>query len=81
MQQRPSHEMNLPRKFLRMCRRACCRSKVADSSGADLSGAKLLMGTLVLRRVLRREVLGRGEAAGRPAAAPLGRLACWPTRP
>ncbi len=61
MQQRSSHEMNLPRKFLRMCRQALRRSKVADSSGADLTGAKLLMGTLVLRRVLRRTVLDRGE--------------------
>ena len=61
MQQRPSHELNLPRKFLRMCRGALLRSKVADSSGAELTGAKLLMGTLVLRRVLRREVLGRDE--------------------
>ena len=61
MQQRRAHEMNLPRKFLRMCRGALLRSKVADSSGADLSGAKLLMGTLVFRRLLRREVLGRDE--------------------
>ena len=61
MQQRPSYEMNLPRKFLRTCRGAMLRSKVADSSGADLTGAKLLIGTLVLRRVLRREVLDRRE--------------------
>ncbi len=61
MQQRPSHELNLPRKFLRTCRGALLRSKVADSSGVELSGAKLLMGTLVLRRALRREVLARDE--------------------
>ena len=63
MQQRPSYEMNLPRKFLRTCRGAMLRSKVADSSGADLTGAKLLMGTLVLRRVLRREVLDRRRSS------------------
>ena len=61
MQQRPSSELNLPRKFLRMCRHAMRRPKVADSSGAELSGARLLTATLIFRRLLRREVLGADE--------------------
>ena len=44
MQQRPSQEINLPRKFLRMCRAAMLRPKVADSSGVELTGGKLLDG-------------------------------------
>ena len=39
MPQQPGNELNLPRKFLRMCRGAMLRPKVADSSGAELSGA------------------------------------------
>ena len=35
MQQRPSQEVNLPRKFLRMCRAAMLRPKVADSSARN----------------------------------------------
>ncbi len=61
MQQRPSGEINLPRKFLRMCRAAMLRPKLADSSGVELTGGKLLAGALVFRRVLRREVLDADE--------------------
>ncbi|MCE9548366.1 MAG: MFS transporter [Planctomycetia bacterium] len=53
---RKERTMNLPKAFLKACRRAGGRSKVADSTGANLSGRNLLMRTLILRRVLRREL-------------------------
>jgi acyl-[acyl-carrier-protein]-phospholipid O-acyltransferase / long-chain-fatty-acid--[acyl-carrier-protein] ligase len=53
--------MNLPRKFLRMCRAQMSKAKAADSSGVELSGAGLLTRTLVLRRLLRRLVLNADE--------------------
>jgi acyl-[acyl-carrier-protein]-phospholipid O-acyltransferase/long-chain-fatty-acid--[acyl-carrier-protein] ligase len=61
MQQQTNSQLNLPRKFLRMCRNAMRRAKVADSSGAELTGATLLISTLAFRRVLRREILGKQE--------------------
>lgn len=54
-------DVNLPRRFLRMCRRARFREKVADSTGMRLSGGSLLTRTLVLRRLLRRGVLAANE--------------------
>ncbi len=57
----PFHDLVLPRKFLRMCRRNLRRTKVADSSGLELTGAALLTATLALRRLLRREVLANDE--------------------
>ncbi len=54
-------DMNLPRRFLRMCRRARFREKAADSTGMRLSGGSLLTRTLILRRLLRREVLAGDE--------------------
>jgi acyl-[acyl-carrier-protein]-phospholipid O-acyltransferase / long-chain-fatty-acid--[acyl-carrier-protein] ligase len=52
------HDLILPRRFLRMCRRRMRRLKVADSTGVELTGVALLTRTLVLRRALRRELLG-----------------------
>ncbi len=49
---------NLPREFIRRCKKQKFRSKVADSSGADLTGGMMLLRTLVLRRLLNRNVLG-----------------------
>lgn len=46
--------MNLPRDFLKACRRAWRRSKVADSTGAELTGKQLLIKSLALRRALLR---------------------------
>ena len=57
----PIHDLILPRKFLRMCRRRMRGPKVADSTGVELTGAGLLTRTLVLRRLLRREVLAADE--------------------
>ncbi len=54
-------DMNLPRRFLRMCRRARFREKAADSTGMRLTGGSLLVRTLILRRLLRREVLAADE--------------------
>jgi acyl-[acyl-carrier-protein]-phospholipid O-acyltransferase/long-chain-fatty-acid--[acyl-carrier-protein] ligase len=53
--------MVLPRKFLRVCRRAGRRMKVADSTGVELSGNDLLLRTLIVRRLLRREILAPDE--------------------
>ncbi len=55
------HAMNLPRRFLRMCRRARFREKVADSTGMRLTGGSLLTRTLILRRLLRRHALAGDE--------------------
>ena len=61
MADKQQEEMNLPRKFLRMCRANRLRIKVADSRGDELSGAALMTRTLVVRRLLRREVLADDE--------------------
>jgi len=54
--------MNLPRMFLRNCRKSMSRSKVADSAGQDLvSGAQLLLRTLIVKRLLERDVLAADE--------------------
>ncbi len=55
------HAMNLPRRFLRMCRRARFREKVADSTGMRLTGGSMLTRTLILRRLLRRHALAGDE--------------------
>lgn len=55
------HDLILPRKFLRMCRRRMRSPKAADSTGAELTGGALLTRTLVLRRLLRRDVLASNE--------------------
>ena len=57
----PFHDLVLPRKFLRMCRRNLRRTKIVDSSGLELTGAALLTATLALRRLLRRDVLAGDE--------------------
>lgn len=54
-------EMNLPRMFLRNCRKSMSRSKVADSAGQDLSGGQLLLRTLIVKRLLERNVLAADE--------------------
>ncbi|MDZ7616796.1 MAG: acyl-[ACP]--phospholipid O-acyltransferase [Patescibacteria group bacterium] len=54
-------DMNLARRFLRMCRSARWREKVVDSTGVHLRGGSLLTRTLILRRLLRREVLADDE--------------------
>ena len=61
MEYRKDEEMNLPRMFLRNCRRNRGRSKVADSAGQDLTGGQLLMRTLVVKRLLERLVLAADE--------------------
>lgn len=53
--------LNLPRRFLRMCRRSMKRCKAADSTGSELTGGELLTRALILRRVLRRHVLAPDE--------------------
>ena len=54
-------EMNLPRMFLRNCRKSMSRSKVADSGGQDLTGGQLLLRTLIVKRLLERNVLAADE--------------------
>jgi len=54
VERRKERTMNLPRDFLKACRRAWRRSKVADSTGAELTGKQLLIKTLALRRALLR---------------------------
>lgn len=54
-------DLNLPRAFLRMCRRHRRRPKVVDSTGMALTGGGLLLRSLVFRRVLLREILGSEE--------------------
>ncbi|MCE9553436.1 MAG: MFS transporter [Planctomycetes bacterium] len=54
IERRKGRTMNLPKAFLKSCRRAWRRSKVADSTGADLTGKQLLMRSLALRRALLR---------------------------
>ncbi|MEN6406016.1 MAG: AMP-binding protein [Thermoguttaceae bacterium] len=54
--------LNLPRQFLRMCRRQMRTPKVADSTGVELTGAGLLTRALLVRRLLRREVLADDES-------------------
>ena len=54
-------EMNLPRMFLRNCRKSMSRSKVADSAGQNLSGGQLLLRTLIVKRLLERKVLAADE--------------------
>ena len=56
-----STDLNLPRKFLRMCRANLRRTKAADSTGTEATGADLLMRSLILRRLFRRGVLGDDE--------------------
>jgi acyl-[acyl-carrier-protein]-phospholipid O-acyltransferase/long-chain-fatty-acid--[acyl-carrier-protein] ligase len=54
-------EMNLPRMFLRNCRKSMSRSKIADSAGQNLSGGQLLLRTLIVKRLLERNVLAADE--------------------
>ncbi len=61
MAQSSPSNMNLPRAFVRECRRSRNRIKCADSSGKELSGERLLIGALVFRRMLLREVLAPDE--------------------
>jgi acyl-[acyl-carrier-protein]-phospholipid O-acyltransferase/long-chain-fatty-acid--[acyl-carrier-protein] ligase len=61
MEYRKEREMNLPRMFLRNCRRNRGRSKVADSAGQDLTGGQLLLRTLIVKRLLERNVLAADE--------------------
>ena len=61
MEHKKEREMNLPRMFLRNCRKNMSRSKVADSAGQDLSGGQLLLRTLIVKRLLERTVLAADE--------------------
>jgi acyl-[acyl-carrier-protein]-phospholipid O-acyltransferase/long-chain-fatty-acid--[acyl-carrier-protein] ligase len=61
MEHRKEDEMNLPRMFLRNCRKNRSRSKVADSAGQDLTGGQLLLRTLIVKRLLERNVLAADE--------------------
>jgi len=54
-------DLNLPRAFLRMCRRNFKRPKAVDSTGMSLTGGNLLLRSLVFRRVLENKVLSREE--------------------
>ena len=54
-------DMNLARRFLRMCRSARFREKAIDSTGVRLTGGSLLTRTLIARRLLRRGVLADDE--------------------
>lgn len=58
---RQSRSINLPREFLRECRRTLFAKKVADSSGMLMTGGSLLMRTLIFRRLLLRGVLSPDE--------------------
>ncbi len=64
VQERKTRTMNIPRAFLRQCRRAMFRPKVADSTGVRLTGGSLLMRTLILRRLLLRTGIARSEHIG-----------------
>jgi acyl-[acyl-carrier-protein]-phospholipid O-acyltransferase/long-chain-fatty-acid--[acyl-carrier-protein] ligase len=61
MEKRKASEMNLPRMFLRNCRRMRSLQKVVDSSGQELTGGQLLLRTLIVKRLLAREVLQPDE--------------------
>lgn len=61
MEYRKKREMNLPRMFLRMCRRNRSQPKVADSAGQELTGGQLLLRTLIVKRILARSVLAADE--------------------
>jgi len=61
MEYRKERELNLPRMFLRNCRRNRSRSKVADSAGQDLTGGQLLLRTLLVKRLLERRFLAADE--------------------
>jgi acyl-[acyl-carrier-protein]-phospholipid O-acyltransferase/long-chain-fatty-acid--[acyl-carrier-protein] ligase len=61
MEYRKQSELNLPRMFLRMCRRTRSRQKVVDSGGQELTGGQLLLRTLIVRRLLARRVLAADE--------------------
>jgi acyl-[acyl-carrier-protein]-phospholipid O-acyltransferase/long-chain-fatty-acid--[acyl-carrier-protein] ligase len=61
MEHRKEDEMNLPRMFLRNCRRNRSRSKVADSAGQEMTGGQLLLRTLIVKRILERSVLAADE--------------------
>lgn len=54
-------EMNLPRRFLRVCRQKMRKPKAADSTGVELTGAGMLTRAFVFRRLLRREILKPDE--------------------
>jgi acyl-[acyl-carrier-protein]-phospholipid O-acyltransferase / long-chain-fatty-acid--[acyl-carrier-protein] ligase len=58
---RQSRSINLPRAFLRRCRKTMFAMKVADSSGMRMTGGSLLMRTLIFRRLLLRNVLAADE--------------------
>ncbi len=58
---RKSRSINLPRAFLRQCRKTMFAMKVADSSGMRMTGGSLLMRTLIFRRLLLRNVLAADE--------------------
>lgn len=49
-------ELNLPRAYLRMCRRHFNQPKAVDSTGMALTGGNLLLRSLVFRRALETKV-------------------------
>ena len=61
MEHRKQSELNLPRMFLRICRKTRTQQKVADSSGQELTGGQLLLRTLILKRLIARHVLAPDE--------------------
>ena len=54
-------DWNLPKLFVRSCRKKGDRIKISDSTGAQLSGHDLLLRTLVLRRIFERKILKKDE--------------------
>jgi acyl-[acyl-carrier-protein]-phospholipid O-acyltransferase/long-chain-fatty-acid--[acyl-carrier-protein] ligase len=61
MEYRKQSELNLPRMFLRTCRKTRTQQKIADSSGQELTGGQLLLRTLILARLMARHVLTADE--------------------
>lgn len=61
VEKRKNKDMNLPRAFVRNCRRNRSQPKVADTTGMELTGGGMLMRALIFRRLLTREILAPDE--------------------
>ena len=61
VQSHSKRDYNLPRTFVRMCRKNMSHPKIADSTGMEMTGAQLLLRTFIFRRLLQREVLAADE--------------------
>jgi acyl-[acyl-carrier-protein]-phospholipid O-acyltransferase/long-chain-fatty-acid--[acyl-carrier-protein] ligase len=57
----PARTIQLPRAFLRKCRKTLFVKRIADSTGVEMTGGSLLMRTLIFRRLLLRNVLQGDE--------------------